>query len=159
MKGGGSRLNVNIHKPRSALIRIENKVLPSSRAAQSPASDPRPRPQLPPAAIHPHIRHAPSERASERAACPAPRRPRLRHKLCLRRCGAARRYGTARHGASRCAGGAVRCARRERRTRRPGAGLHLSERESLSTRAGRRAGGCSGSGARRGQMCRFLLPP
>lgn len=157
MKGGGSRLNVNIHKPRSALIRIENKVLPSSRAAQSPASDPRPRPQLPPAAIHPHIRHAPSERASELASglpCPAPRRPRLRHKLCLRRCGAARRYGTAHRAAQ-----AVRCARRERRTRRPGAGLHLSERESLSTRAGRRAGGCSGSGARRGQMCRFLQPP
>lgn len=156
MKGGGSRLNVNIHKPRSALIRIENKVLPSSRAAQSPASDPRPRPQLPPAAIHPHIRHAPSERASERESglpCPAPPAPppqTLSPPL---------RYGTARHGASRCAGGAVRCARRERRTRRPGAGLHLSERESLSTRAGRRAGGCSGSGARRGQMCRFLQPP
>lgn len=150
MKGGGSRLNVNIHKPRSALIRIENKVLPSSRAAQSPASDPRPRPQLPPAAIHPHIRHAPSERA----ACPAPHRPHpapppqtLSPPL--------RRGTTARHGASRCAGGAVRYARRERRARRPGAGLHLSEREARSTREG----GCGGSGVRRGQMCRFLQPP
>lgn len=39
MKGGGSRLNVNIHKPRSALIRIENKVLPS---AAPPNRRPRP---------------------------------------------------------------------------------------------------------------------
>lgn len=134
MKGGGSRLNVNIHKPRSALIRIENKVLPSSRAAQSPASDPRPRPQLPPAAIHPHIRHAPSERASERPALPRAARASATNFVSA----AAVRHGTARRIALRRRCGAVRKEGAAHAAARRGAAL---VRAGIAEHAGGPAGG------------------
>lgn len=139
MKGGGSRLNVNIHKPRSALIRIENKVLPSSRAAQSPASDPRPRPQLPPAAIHPHIRHAPSERARERPALPRAARASATNFVSA---AAARHGGTARHGTAR----RIALRRRCGAVRKEGAAHAAARRGAALVRAGiaEHAGGPAG---------------
>lgn len=69
MKGGGSRLNVNIHKPRSALIRIENKVLPSAAPPNR-----RPRPPAPARRLLRFI-HTPGMHRASRPACAAPSRP------------------------------------------------------------------------------------
>lgn len=81
MKGGGSRLNVNIHKPRSALIRIENKVLPS---AAPPNRRPRP-PPPPAAACCDSSTHQACTEPAARPACPALLgHRRCRRKLCLR---------------------------------------------------------------------------
>lgn len=81
MKGGGSRLNVNIHKPRSALIRIENKVLPS---AAPPNRRPRP-PPPPAAACCDSSTHQACTEPAARPAWPALHgHRRRRRKLCLR---------------------------------------------------------------------------